>query len=80
MPTTKKINANRTEISILLQGNENDNICLNFNPIEFDGFRDQTHTGLKSPYEFKSIEFNAFRNQAGFNSFSLTPKEWTDRS
>ena len=45
MPTTKKINANGTEISILLQGNENDYICLNFNPIEFDAFRDQTHTG-----------------------------------
>jgi hypothetical protein len=28
MPTTKKINANGTEISILLQGNENDYICL----------------------------------------------------
>ena len=75
----KKINANGTEISILLQGNENDYICLtdmarykdkqrtdyiiqnwlrsrstieylgvweqlhnpNFNPIEFDGFRNQ---------------------------------------
>ena len=28
MLTTKKINANGTEISILLQGNENDYICL----------------------------------------------------
>ena len=28
MPTIKKINANGTEISILLQGNENDYICL----------------------------------------------------
>ena len=28
MSTTKKINANGTEISILLQGNENDYICL----------------------------------------------------
>ena len=28
MTTTKKINANGTEISILLQGNENDYICL----------------------------------------------------
>ena len=79
MAITKKINANGTEISILLQGNENDYICLtdmarykdkqrtdyiiqnwlrsrstieylgvweqlhnpNFNPIEFDGFRNQ---------------------------------------
>ena len=28
MAITKKINANGTEISILLQGNENDYICL----------------------------------------------------
>jgi len=28
MSTTPKINANRTEISVLLQGNENDYICL----------------------------------------------------
>jgi hypothetical protein len=79
MAITKKINASGTEISILLQGNENDYICLtdmarykdkqrtdyiiqnwlrsrstieylgvweqlhnpNFNPIEFDGFRNQ---------------------------------------
>ena len=77
MATTKKITAYGTEISVLLQGNENDYICLtdmarykdrqrtdyiiqnwmrsrstieylgvweqlhnpNFNPIEFDGFR-----------------------------------------
>jgi hypothetical protein len=25
---------------------------------------------------FKSIEFDAFRNQAGLNSFSLTPQRW----
>ena len=45
MSTTKKINANGTEISILLQGNENDYICLNFNPIEFDGFRNHSKAG-----------------------------------
>ena len=37
MATTKKINANGTEISVLLQGNENDYICL-FKSIEFDAF------------------------------------------
>ena len=96
MPTTKKINANGTEISILLQGNENDYICLtdmarykdkqrtNYiiqnwmrarNTIEYLGVWEQLHNPI-----FKCIEFDAFRNQAGLNSFSLTPKEWTDRS
>ena len=96
MPTTKKINANGTEISILLQGNENDYICLtdmarykdkqrtNYiiqnwmrarNTIEYLGVWEQLHNP-----NFKSIEFDAFRNQAGLNSFSLTPKEWTDKT
>lgn len=41
MTTTKKIYANGTAISVLLQGNEND-YNPNFNPIEFDAFRNQT--------------------------------------
>jgi hypothetical protein len=27
---------------------------------------------------FNSIEFDGFKNQAGSNSFSLTPKRWTE--
>ena len=96
MPTTRKINANGTEISILLQGNENDYICLtdmarykdkqrtNYiiqnwmrarNTIEYLGVWEQLHNP-----NFKSIEFDAFSNQAGLNSFSLTPKEWADKT
>ena len=29
---------------------------------------------------FKSIEFDAFRNQAGLNSFILTPKQWIEKT
>ena len=91
MTATKKINANGTEISVLLQGNENDYICLT----DMARFKDQQRTNyiiqnwmrsrstieylgvweqLHNP-EFKSIEFDAFRQQAGLNAFSLTPKE-----
>lgn len=96
MTATKKINANGTEISVLLQGNENDYICLT----DMARFRDQQRTNyiiqnwmrsrstieylgvweqLHNP-EFKSIEFDAFRQQAGLNAFSLTPKEWAEKT
>ena len=92
MTTTKKINANGTEISVLLQGNENDYICLTDmarfkdkqrtdyiiqnwmrarNTIEYLGVWEQLHNP-----NFNPIEFDGFRNQSGLNSFSLTPKEW----
>ena len=29
---------------------------------------------------FKSIEFDGFKNQAGLNSFSLTPKRWIEKT
>ena len=29
---------------------------------------------------FKSIEFDAFKNEAGANSFSLTPQKWIERT
>jgi len=41
------------------------------NTIEFLGLWEQ----LKNP-NFKSIEFDAFRNESGSNSFTLTPKKW----
>ncbi len=96
MATTKKITAYGTEISVMLQGNENDYICLtdmarykdkqrtNYiiqnwmrsrSTIEYLGVWEQLHNP-----NFKSIEFDAFRNQSGLNSFSLTPKEWTDKT
>jgi len=76
--------------------NENDYICLtdmaryrdaertNYiiqnwmrtrNTIEFLGLWEQ----LNNP-DFKGIEFDAFRNQAGLNSFTLTPKLWVEKT
>ena len=96
MATTKKINANGTEISVLLHANENDYICLtdmarykdsnrtNYiiqnwmrarSTIEYLGVWEQLHNP-----NFKSIEFDAFRSQAGLNSFSLTPGEWVEKT
>ena len=87
MPTTKKINANGTEISILLQGNENDYICLtdmarykdkqrtdyiiqnwmrSRSTIEYLGVWEQLHNP-----NFNPIEFDGFRNQAGLHSFNM---------
>lgn len=41
--------------------------------IEFIGLWEQFHNP-----NFKSIEFDAFRNESGSNSFSLTPKRWIE--
>jgi hypothetical protein len=41
--------------------------------IEFCGLWEQ----LNNP-DFKSIEFNAFKNESGANSFALTPQRWID--
>lgn len=43
------------------------------NTIEFLGLWEQ----LKNP-NFNSIEFDAFRNESGSNSFTLTPKKWIE--
>lgn len=41
--------------------------------IEFCGLWEQ----LNNP-DFKSIEFDAFKNQSGANSFALTPQKWIE--
>ncbi len=41
--------------------------------IEFCGLWEQ----LKNP-DFKSIEFDAFKNESGSNSFTLTPQKWIE--
>jgi hypothetical protein len=41
--------------------------------IEFIGLWETIHNPC-----FKSIEFDGFKNQAGSNSFSLTPKRWIE--
>ena len=45
------------------------------NAIEFNGLWEQ----LNNP-NFKGIEFDAFKNEAGANSFSLTPQKWIERT
>ena len=47
----------------------------NRNTIEFLGLWEQLNNS-----DFKSIEFDAFRNQAGLNSFALTPKLWVEKT
>jgi len=43
------------------------------NAIEFCGLWEQLHN-----QNFKRIEFDAFRMEAGLNSFTLTPQKWID--
>jgi hypothetical protein len=43
------------------------------NAIEFCGLWEQ----LYNP-NFKSIEFDAFKNESGSNSFALTPQKWIE--
>lgn len=87
-PTT--IAVDDTQIKILKVNNE-DYICLtdmvhnyggdqaiyswmrNRNTVEFLGIWET----LNNP-DFKGIEFDTFRKQAGLNSFFLTPRKWID--
>ena len=91
MSKNKSINVQGTEISIY-QGNNLEYISLtdmaryrdaertNYiiqnwmrtrNAIEFCGLWEQ----MNNP-GFKSIEFDAFKNESGSNSFTLTPQKW----
>jgi hypothetical protein len=47
------------------------NWMRNRNTIEFLGLWEQLNNS-----NFKPIEFDGFRNEAGLNSFTLTPKKW----
>lgn len=96
MVKTKHIVVNNTEISVLLGNKEDDYICLTDmarfkdtaktdytiqnwmrvrNTIEYLGAWEQ----LNNP-NFKPLEFEGFRNQAGLNSFVLTPKQWVEKT
>ena len=93
MAKNKTINVKGTEITIFQNNNEDfislsgiarfrdsersdyilQNWMRNRSTIEFIGLWEQ----LNNP-DFKSIEFDGFKNQAGANSFSLTPKRWIE--
>jgi len=89
-PKKNVIEVQGTAIAVLNQ-NSQDFICLtdmakkfgddiliyswmrNRNTLEFIGVWEQIHNP-----DFKGIEFETFRNQAGLNSFSLTPRKWIE--
>jgi len=51
------------------------NWLRNRNTIEFPGIWEQ----LDNP-DFKPVEFDGIRMQAGLNSFTLTPKQWIEKT
>jgi len=89
-PKTATIEVQGAAITVLSK-KEQDFICLtdmakkfgddiliyswmrNRNTLEFIGVWEQIHNP-----DFKGLEFETFRNQAGLNSFSLTPRKWIE--
>ena len=95
MPKSKKIKVDDFDIALYAKGNDDffsltdmarykdadktnyiiQNWMRTRNAIEFNGLWEQ----LNNP-NFKSIEFDAFKNEAGANSFSLTPQKWIEKT
>lgn len=87
------IHANGTEITVLSSGDDNDYISLtdiakyksdapddviknwmrNRDTLEFLGLWEQLNN-----LGFKPVEFDGFRNQAGSNAFTMSPKKWIE--
>jgi len=92
MGKTTKIKVEEKLISIVKR-NEQDYICLtdmvrdeegsdhirnwmrNRNTVEFIGLWETLHNS-----NFKPVEFDTFRKQAGLNNFNLTPKKWIEKT
>ncbi len=91
-----KIEVQGTEITILKVTPKEDYICLtdiarhknsdrtddlirnwlrNRNTIEFLGVWEEIYNS-----DFKPVEFDGFKKQAGLNSFTLTPKQWIEKT
>jgi len=51
------------------------NWIRNRNTVEFLGIWEQLHNP-----DFNPVEFDGFRRQAGLNRFTLTPKQWIERT
>jgi hypothetical protein len=68
-----------TDISRYKNSERTDDLIRNWlrnrNTIEFLGIWEQ----LNNP-NFKPVEFDGFRKQAGLNSFTLTPKQWIEKT
>lgn len=91
MTKTKKIIVQNFPINVMLNEDKDDYICLtdmakirdsdpfllishwmrNRNTIEYLGIWEQIHNP-----NFNPTEFGRFRNEAGLNSFTLSPKKW----
>lgn len=91
--TTRKIQVENTEISVMLKPNEQDYISLtdmarykdndpflvishwmrNRNTIEYLGIWESIHNP-----DFKPTEFGRFKEEAGYNNFTMTPKKWIE--
>jgi KilA-N domain len=90
MGKTQKIEVMEKSIAVLARGEE-DYICLtdmvrgedsdrhiynwlrNRNTVEFLGIWETIHNT-----DFKPIEFDRFKHEAGLNSFNLSPKRWVE--
>lgn len=91
MSPIKKITVNKIEISILLQNNEEDYICLT-DMVRFEDGEDHIRNWMRNKNtleylgiwetinnpDFKGVEFDRFLNQAGLNRFNMTPKKWIE--
>jgi hypothetical protein len=95
MPKSKKIKVDDFDIALYAKGKDDffsltdmaryrdadrtnyiiQNWMRTRNAIEFNGLWEQ----LNNP-DFKSIEFDAFKNEAGANSFTLTPQKWIEKT
>jgi REP element-mobilizing transposase RayT len=68
-----------TDIAKFKNNNRTDDLIRNWlrnrNTIEFLGIWEQ----LNNP-DFKPVEFDGFKKQAGLNSFTLTPKQWISKT
>ena len=68
-----------TDIAKYKSGDRTDDLIRNWlrnrNTIEFLGIWEQ----LNNP-SFNPVEFDGFRKQAGLNSFTLTPKQWIEKT
>ncbi len=90
MSKTSKIEVENKSIAIIQQSDQ-DYICLtdmvrdesgndhirnwmrNRNTVEFIGLWETLHNP-----DFKGVEFDTFRKEAGLNNFNLTPKKWIE--
>ena len=68
-----------TDIARYREATRTDDLIRNWirnrNTVEFLGIWEQIHNP-----DFNPVEFDGFRKQAGLNSFTLTPKQWIQRT